>query len=71
MVEVFRTNVKSKREAVRLREQLLREIPASRVNIDLEDRDRVLRIESPEKNIDVCRIIMIFEANDHFCEILN
>jgi hypothetical protein len=71
MIEIFKTNVNDKKRALRLCRLLLSVYPDSRVNIDLEDVDKVLRIETPDKNIDVCRIIMIFEDNDHACEILN
>lgn len=55
MVEVFRTNVNCQEEARMIIRLLLKNFPASCINFDLEDCDRILRIEdqfvSPEKTI--------------------
>lgn len=55
MVEVFRTNVMKTAEANRLVDLLLQHFPGSRINFDLDDCDKVLRIEAadptPEKII--------------------
>lgn len=45
MVEVFKTNVMRKAAANRLIAQLALLFPGSRVNFDLEDCDKVLRVE--------------------------
>jgi hypothetical protein len=46
-VLVFRTDVSSRRQAERICRQLKQSGQVSRATIDLEDRDRVLRIETP------------------------
>lgn len=44
-VEVFKTNVCEQRTVQRLIKKLLRQYPDARINFDLEDCDRVLRVE--------------------------
>ncbi|GAA4102376.1 hypothetical protein [Mucilaginibacter panaciglaebae] len=68
VVEVFKTNVNEIEISERLIRQVLDHFPRSRVNFDMEDCDRILRVEadavSPEK------IIEILAANGYFCEAL-
>lgn len=68
MVEVFKTNVQEVAQSEVLIEQLLRHFPGSKINFDLEDCDRILRIAEcnilPEKVID-----LLAKAGYH-CEIL-
>jgi hypothetical protein len=45
MVEVFKTNVKKINEARRLITELHQFFPGSKINFDLQDRDKVLRID--------------------------
>ncbi|WP_374948424.1 hypothetical protein [Mucilaginibacter sp.] len=69
MVEVFKTNVKGQRAAKKIINLLNQNWPVCRINFDLEDCDRVLRIEGN----DFCtnRIIELLKLNGHHCEILN
>ena len=57
IVEVFRTNILHQRQASRVLELLCREFPAFRINMDLSDCDKILRVEGqkvlPEKIIEV------------------
>jgi hypothetical protein len=67
MVEVFRTNVQNGEEAIRIKELLHALFPDSRINFDLDDCDRVLRVEgifTHEKVID------LINAFDYHCEVL-
>ena len=48
MVEVFKTNVEDPAQAAKLVGLLQKRITNSSVNFDLEDCDKVLRIEGPE-----------------------
>lgn len=48
MVEVFKTNIDDKTQATQLRAELLELFPNTRINFDLQDCDRILRIESAE-----------------------
>lgn len=45
-IEVFRTSVGSAAEAQRVADLLLARFPGSKVNFDLNDCDKVLRVES-------------------------
>jgi len=45
MVEVFKTNVESTREAKLIVKKLAQAFPAHKINFDLSDCDRILRVE--------------------------
>jgi len=59
MVEVFKTNVHQEDHAARLLDTLGQTFPSFRSNFDLDDCDRILRVEGhevlPAKIIDVLR----------------
>lgn len=48
MIEVFKTNVKKKSEAVDVIKALMLHFPCSKINFDLSDCDRILRVEGEE-----------------------
>ncbi|MBC7401095.1 MAG: hypothetical protein H7289_14240 [Mucilaginibacter sp.] len=68
MVEVFKTNVNEVEPSEILIRQLLDHFPESRVNFDLDDCDKILRVEAqaiiPEK------IVEVLNANGYSCEVL-
>jgi hypothetical protein len=68
IVEVFKTNVHDMEISKKLVRQLLDRFPDNLVNFDMEDCDKVLRVEGrtiiPEK------IIEILNANGYCCEVL-
>lgn len=68
MIEVFKTDVQQKVTAVMLIEKLVKLFPGSQVNFDLEDCDRVLRIEGP--SICIEKTTKLLKTNGYFCEIL-
>lgn len=45
-VEVFKTNIQRKRTAAKVKMELLILFPDCKINFDLDDCDRILRIES-------------------------
>lgn len=47
-VEVFKTNVQQQRQAAWLLGLLNRQFPLCRINFDLDDCDRILRVEGRE-----------------------
>lgn len=49
MVEVFKTNVQKSDEAQVVIKNLLEHFPNAKINFDLEDCDRILRIENETK----------------------
>ena len=46
MVEIFKTNIEREGTAKDLKLELLEQFPDCKINFDLEDCDRILRIES-------------------------
>jgi len=68
MVEVFKTNVQSTREAKRIIQKLAEEFPKHKINIDLSDCDRILRVQG--NAILERKIISIVASLNYNCEIL-
>ena len=68
MVEVFKTNVADNELSEKLIRKLLVHFPDSLINFDLEDCDRILRVESA--SIDPVKIINILNVNGYSCEVL-
>lgn len=68
MVEVFRTNVHEVMNSRILIQKLLEHWPDNKINFDLEDCDKILRVEG--KNILSCKIIELLNATGYSCEVL-
>ena len=68
MVEIFKTNVQQQKLAVRLLAALSQEFPYCRINFDLDDCDRILRVEGDD--IAHERIINLFTINGCRCDVL-
>ena len=68
MVEVFKTNVRQKRQAKMLLCRLLEQFPSFRINFDLEDCDKVLRIEATQVCIETT--IKLLNSHGFECEVL-
>lgn len=50
-IEVFKTNISSDAEAAKLKSLLLQHFPNCRINFDLDDCDKILRIAGkPDSN---------------------
>nr|WP_294790145.1 hypothetical protein [uncultured Mucilaginibacter sp.] len=68
IVEVFKTNVAEVELSELLIQQLEDQFPDSLINFDMEDCDKILRVEAsivaPEK------IIQILNSNGYSCEVL-
>jgi hypothetical protein len=68
MVEVFKTNVQEVDQSKKLIGELLEHFPECRINFDLDDCDKILRIEGsnfcPEK------IIELLNLNGYQSEVL-
>ncbi len=69
MVEVFKTNVQKKAQSKRLLSILSNAFPSFKINFDLSDRDRILRIEGD--NVEALEIIMLVKKHGVTCEILD
>lgn len=68
MVEVFKTNVKNKELAEKIVEILNLELPDCRINFDLDDCDRILRVEGTLFPAEIIRETI--NRKGIFCEIL-
>lgn len=69
MIFVFKTSVKTKKQIKALKPQIDNILPKARWNFDLEDYDKILRIESGE-NI-VREIQKLLNIHHFYCEELN
>ncbi len=68
MVEVFKTNVLDVERSNLLVERLLFHFPDNKINFDLQDCDKILRVEG--ENILPVRIMELLNEEGHECEIL-
>ncbi|SEW52642.1 hypothetical protein [Chitinophaga arvensicola] len=68
MVEVFVTNVQRVAAAKEIVALLLRNFPESKINFDLEDRDRVLRVEG--NDFHPGKIMMLVTENGFECQVM-
>jgi hypothetical protein len=66
MIYVFKTSVKTKLQAKQLKPHIDQILPYARWNFDLDDIDKVLRIES-EEDI-VLKIIDTLNIHNYHCE---
>ncbi|MGZ3764802.1 MAG: hypothetical protein ACXVB0_18310 [Mucilaginibacter sp.] len=69
MVEVFKTNVRQRRQAKLLLGILEKRFPLFRINFDLEDCDKILRVEG--ENIQREKIAKLVTENGYQCNILD
>ena len=63
MVEIFKTNVVSKRLANRVLKVLHANMPSYSFNFDLDDCDRILRAQCLVNKIESAKIMNIAEEN--------
>lgn len=68
MIEVFSTNVQESPEADKLVGLLRRHFPNSRINFDLDDCDKILRVEGADFH--PFAVIGLVKANGFDCKIL-
>ena len=66
MIFVFKTSVKTKMQAKKLTPHIHKILPKAKWNFDLEDCDKILRIES-EENV-VLRITSLLNIHKFTCE---
>jgi hypothetical protein len=69
MVEVFKTNVQKKAQSNMLLSILSEAFPSLKINVDLSDCDKVLRVEGD--NIEALSIMMLVKENGFKCEVLD
>jgi hypothetical protein len=68
MVEVFKTNVLSQTQANNILILLLKKFPLHKINFDLDDCDKILRVQG--KNISTKKVIEVVNRDGYECEIL-
>jgi hypothetical protein len=68
MVEVFKTNVEDRSAANQITADLYKILPSSRINFDLEDCDKILRVETEELVPEEVAGVLI--CRGYMCEVL-
>jgi hypothetical protein len=69
VVEIFKTNVEKISESKVLLEKLSRHFPEHKINFDLSDWERILRVQG--NNISVDEIIRLLKQENYKCEVLD
>jgi hypothetical protein len=69
MVEVFKTNVQKKTQSKMLLSVLSEAFPSCKINFDLSDCDKVLRVEG--ENIEALSIMILVKDSGFWCEVLD
>lgn len=70
-VEVFKTNINKIKDAKLIAKVLANVLPACKINFDLEDCDRILRIEVVKGQINCRQVITLVQKNGFACEVLS
>ena len=68
MIEVFKTNVETSSDASNMVQMLLQHFPGSRINFDLQDCDRILRVEGKEFSAE--KVMRLLKETGFYCSIL-
>ena len=68
MVEVFKTNVQKKAQSKMLLGILAEAFPSAKINFDLSDCDKVLRVEGDAR--EALRIRILVRQQGFTCEVL-
>jgi hypothetical protein len=69
MIEVFKTDVQEITEASTLVSVLLQHFPGSRINFDLHDCDKILRVEG--NNFIAEKVMLIVKEKGFYCRALD
>ncbi len=69
MIEVFKTNVQKKAQSKMLLGVLYKVFPSFKINFDLSDCDKVLRVEGD--NLETLKIILLVKEYGFRCEVLD
>lgn len=68
MIEIFKTNVLFREDSERIVLLLISEFNFVNVNFDLEDCDRILRIDNNEGSINVLAVTGLLKKEGFVCE---
>lgn len=69
MVEIFKTNISGNRNAEQIILRLQAFLPDAKINFDLEDSDRILRVE--RMNVPVSLIAQVVSELGYECSLLD
>jgi len=70
VVEIFRTNVSDASEANSIARNLLGHFPSCKITFDLDDCDRILRIEGRGCDINITSILEIVKGQHYEIELI-
>ena len=70
MIEVFKTNITDEEVADSIVQLLTWHFPDARINFDLEDCDRILRVEMSVGLLRLDDVAAMVEASGYACEVL-
>jgi hypothetical protein len=65
MAEIFKTNVQQNKHAEKLKAELSTYFPGSKIKFDLEDCDKILRVEG--ENITAAKVVELVEKRGFYC----
>ena len=68
LVEVFKTNIQTGRQATVILKKLGQLFPKCRINFDLNDCDKILRVEG--KIASPAKVIEVVTTDGYHCEVL-
>ncbi len=68
IVEIFKTNVSTEKEARETTRSLLRLYPIYKINFDLEDEENILRVEAIKRKVETNNIIKYMIELGYNCE---
>jgi SAM-dependent methyltransferase len=68
MIEIFKTDIQDETRANVIREALLEAFPTAKICFDLDDQDRILRIE--DESIEPMQIVSIVNATGMLCKLI-
>lgn len=71
MIEIFKTNITKRALSKKVTKHLLEIFPNASINIDLEDCDKILRVENSAQNFAPQQIIESVKEMGFECEVLN
>lgn len=68
VVQVFKTDVPDRETAKKIAFLLQRDFAQCRINFDLDDCDKILRIESRQTSVDEMEILLLVGGCGYHCE---
>ena len=71
MIEVFKTNITKGKRAKKIIEKLFQKFPYYQITFDIEDCDKILRVENPKGHIDSALFITSVHDLGFYSEVLS